>query len=187
MDTSSTPFFKKWRCVTPDGTPPTKPGLRKGDGLPASTEHFSSLHMTFQQKSCSGDCTAPRWWRFSCLWRGLFVPVLSMPLEKTICSCPSVHLQSSRKEVSLWTAVHCHVFIIPYEARHWLGRYNQLLGHDLLFPELILVNLLLHCFDSSLSPQTFQASWLSPVFNPPEFVLTFNCLIDENSQNFQWF
>ena len=31
----------------------------------------------------------------------VFVPILGMPLEKTICSCPSVHLQSRSKEVSL--------------------------------------------------------------------------------------
>jgi len=31
----------------------------------------------------------------------VFVLVLSMPLEETLCSCPSVHLQSRSKEVSL--------------------------------------------------------------------------------------
>ena len=31
----------------------------------------------------------------------VFVPVLSMPLEKTLCSCPSDLLQSRSKEVFL--------------------------------------------------------------------------------------
>jgi len=31
----------------------------------------------------------------------VFVPVLSMPLEETLCSCPSCLLQSRSKEVSL--------------------------------------------------------------------------------------
>jgi hypothetical protein len=30
-----------------------------------------------------------------------FVPVLSVPLEETLCSCPSDFLQSGSKEVSL--------------------------------------------------------------------------------------
>jgi len=58
---------------SPDGTPPTKPWCRKSDGLPAPSEHFPSLHGTFEHKYClSADCTAPRWWRFSRLWRGCF-------------------------------------------------------------------------------------------------------------------
>ena len=40
-DTSCTPFLQKWRCVTPHGTPPTKPWCRKGDGLLAPSEHTS--------------------------------------------------------------------------------------------------------------------------------------------------
>jgi hypothetical protein len=31
----------------------------------------------------------------------IFVPVLSMPLEETLCSCPSDLLHSGNKEVSL--------------------------------------------------------------------------------------
>jgi len=31
----------------------------------------------------------------------IFVPVLSFPLEETLCSCPSDLLQSRNKEVSL--------------------------------------------------------------------------------------
>ena len=44
-----------------------------------------------------------------------------------------------------------------------------------------------YCFDSGCSPHTFQASWPSPVFNPPEFLIMFNCWIDEHSWNFHWF
>ena len=58
---------------SPDGTPPTKPWCRKSDGLPAPSEHFPSLHGTFEHISCfSGGYTAPWWWRFSRLWRGCF-------------------------------------------------------------------------------------------------------------------
>jgi hypothetical protein len=39
----------------------------------------------------------------------VFVPVLSMPLEETLCSCPSDLLQSRSKEVSLRAEVRCHV------------------------------------------------------------------------------
>jgi len=31
----------------------------------------------------------------------VFTPVLGMPLEETFCSCPSDHLQSRSKDVSL--------------------------------------------------------------------------------------
>jgi hypothetical protein len=47
------------------------------------------------------------------------------------------------------------------------------LGRDFLFPEWILANLLLYSFASGFSPHTFQASWMSPVFNPPEFLVVF--------------
>ena len=39
----------------------------------------------------------------------VFVPVLSVPLEETLCSCPSDILQSSCKEVSLRAEVRSHV------------------------------------------------------------------------------
>jgi len=32
---------------------------------------------------------------------GVFVPVLGVPLEETLCSCPSDRLQSRNKDVSL--------------------------------------------------------------------------------------
>ena len=57
----------------PDGTPPTKPWRRKGDGLSAPLEPSPSTHRIFEHKPCcSGGCTTPRWWRFSRLWRGCF-------------------------------------------------------------------------------------------------------------------
>ena len=53
----STPFLQKWRGVTPWWDTPNKPWYRKGDGLSAPLECFSSLHGTFEHKSCSsGDC-----------------------------------------------------------------------------------------------------------------------------------
>ena len=87
-----------------------------------------------------------------------FMPVLNVPLEVTLCSCPSDLLQSGSKEVSLEVPLHSCVLIVPDEAQHRLGQYVQLSGHDLLFPEQILANLLPHCFDSGISPRTSQAS-----------------------------
>jgi hypothetical protein len=75
----------------------------------------------------------------------------------------------------------------PWWGTTWLGRYVQLSGHDLLFPEWISANPLPCRFDSGFRPHTFQVSWPSPVFDTPEFLITFNCLIDEISGNFQWF
>ena len=69
----------------------------------------------------------------------------------------------------------------------WLGRYIELCGHDLMFPERISANSLPYCFDSGFSPHTFQVSWPNPVFNTPEFLITFNCPIDKISRNFKWF
>jgi len=39
----------------------------------------------------------------------VFLPVLGMPLEETLCSCLSDHLQSGSKEVSLRPPVGSHV------------------------------------------------------------------------------
>jgi len=39
----------------------------------------------------------------------VFVPILSVPLEETLCSCPSDLLQNRSKEVSLCVEVHSHV------------------------------------------------------------------------------
>jgi hypothetical protein len=39
----------------------------------------------------------------------IFVPVLSVPLEETLCSCPTDFLQSRSKEMSLWAEVRSHV------------------------------------------------------------------------------
>jgi hypothetical protein len=88
------------------------------------------------------------------------VPILGVPLEM-LCYCLSDHLQSRSKDMSLWAAVHSHVLIIPDEVKHWMGLYVQLVRHNLLFPERISANLLMHSFDSGFSPQTFQVSWLS--------------------------
>jgi len=39
----------------------------------------------------------------------VFVSILGVPLEETLCSCLSDLLQSGSKEVSLRTSVGCHV------------------------------------------------------------------------------
>ena len=46
----------------------------------------------------------------------VFVPVLGVPLEKTLCFCPSDLLQSGIKEVSFRQPVACHMKIVPDEA-----------------------------------------------------------------------
>ena len=62
------PFLTKMKRYHP---PPTKPLCRMGDGLSAPSDCFPSPHGMFEHKyCCSGSCTAPWWWRFSCLWRG---------------------------------------------------------------------------------------------------------------------
>jgi hypothetical protein len=76
-----------------------------------------------------------------------------------------------------------HLSIVPADAQHRSGQYFQLSGHDLLFPERIWANPLPYSFVSGFSPCTFQASF----FNPPEFLIMFNCPINEYSRNFQWF
>ena len=47
--------------------------------------------------------------RFIIREEDVFMPVLSVPLEETLCSCSSDLLQSRSKEVSLWAEVRCHV------------------------------------------------------------------------------
>jgi len=39
----------------------------------------------------------------------VFMSVLGMPLEETLCSCPLDFLQSRSKEVSLWAELRSHV------------------------------------------------------------------------------
>ena len=65
---SSMSCWYTWTSVSPisckndvssHGTPPTKPWRKKGDDLPAPSEHFPSPHGTLEYKSlCSGGCTA---------------------------------------------------------------------------------------------------------------------------------
>jgi len=118
--------------------------------------------------------------------KDILVPVLSVPLEETLCSCPSDLLQSRRNEVSLWTAVRYHVLIVPDEVRlDWVDMFSS--RDMILFPERISANSLPYCFDSGFIPHTFQTYWPSPVFNTPKFLITFNFPIDEISRNVQWF
>jgi len=48
----------------------------------------------------------------------VFVPVLGVPLEETLCSYLLDLLQSGSKEVSLQVPVCSRVLIVPDEARH---------------------------------------------------------------------
>jgi hypothetical protein len=97
-----------------------------------------------------------------------------VPLEEMLCSCRSDLLQNIIKEVSLLTGGVLLCVDHPWWDTTWLGRYVQLSGHDLLFPEWISTNPLPYCFVSGFSPQTFRASWQSPVFNTPEFLIPRN-------------
>ena len=51
----------------------------------------------------------------------VFMPILKVPMEETLGSCPPDLLQSRSEEVSLWEPL-----IIPDEAQHWLDQYVQL-------------------------------------------------------------
>jgi hypothetical protein len=48
----------------------------------------------------------------------VFVPVLSVPMDEMLCSCPSDRLQSRSKDVALGAVMHSHVLVIPDEAQH---------------------------------------------------------------------
>ena len=166
----------------PDKTPHTKPWRRKSDGLSVTLELSPSPHGMFEHKSCrSGDCTAPRWWRFSRPWRKCF-RVRSRPATGGDVLFLSVG--SPSKWESFRPPAGCRVQIVPDEARHQSGRYVFLSGQGILFLEGISANPLLHCFHSGLSPHTPRASWPSPVFNTPQFLIRFNCPIDAFSWNF---
>jgi hypothetical protein len=47
----------------------------------------------------------------------IFVPVLGLPMEETLCSCRSDRLQRSSNDVSLWEAMQYLVLIVPVETR----------------------------------------------------------------------
>ena len=54
----------------------------------------------------------------------VLVSVLSLPLEETLCSCPSDFLQRRSKEVSLCAEV-CSLVGHPDEARHeWVDMFS---------------------------------------------------------------
>jgi hypothetical protein len=149
----------------------------------ASLQTQNAPQRMSEHESCCTGYSAPRWWKFSRLWRGLSMSILSVPPEGTFHSCLSYFLQSRSKEMSFWVEVHSHVYIIPHETwLDWVDMFS--FQYDLLFPERISANLLPYHFDSGFSPHTFQASWPSPVFNPPELFILFNCTIDKHSQNF---
>ena len=68
-----------------------------------------------------------------------------------------------------------------------IGRYVQLSGHELLFPERISVNPLPYSFESGFSPHAFQASWPNPVLNPPNFLTSCNYPINDMREIFSGF
>ena len=166
--------------VSSHGTPPTNPWRRKDDGLPAPLEHFPSPHRTLEHKSlCSGGCTA-RFWRFSCPWIGCFCahslhatggkPVLLSVGSPSKQQWGCIPLRGGA--LSCWSSLmRCNI--------DWIDVIGS---RDMIFcfPDWILANPLLH-FDSGSSPQPFRASLQSPFFNPSEFLIMFNCLIDERT------
>jgi len=81
----------------PDGTPPTKPWRRKGDGIHAPKMHLKgrlSINLVFLVVILLFDRE-----KFLFCEEDIFLPVLSVPLEETLCSCPSDLLQNRSKEV----------------------------------------------------------------------------------------
>jgi len=109
----------------------------------------------------------------TCRWRRRFALVRRISFQAGLRRCPFEQ--------------RCALCVDrPWWGTTCLGRYVQLSGHDLLFPERISANPLPYCFDSGFNPHTFQASWPSPVCSTPEFLIIFNCPIDEHSRNFQW-
>ena len=140
---------------------------------------------TFEHKPCSCGCyTAPRWWNISRPWRGSF-RARSQRATGGDALLLSVGPPSKQEWVGVSLSGGALLCVDSlWWGTTWLGRYVQLSGHDLLFPERISPNPLPYCFHSGLSPHTFQASWESPVFNIPEFVVTLNCGI---TRNFHWF
>ena len=141
----------------------------------------------FEHKSCCSVCyTAPRWWKFSsvkrmfscpfsvCHWRRRSALVRQISFRAGVRRCPFEG--------------RCTLMCTSSLMRHDLiGWICSLSGHDLLFPEWTSVNSLPYRLDSGFIPHIFQASWPSPVFNPPEFLTMFKCPIDKHLRNFQWF
>jgi len=67
----------------------------------ASLDPQNTPQGTLEHKFCCAGCyTAPQWRKFLVLEENVFVPVLPVSLEETLCSCPSDFLQIRSKEVS---------------------------------------------------------------------------------------
>ena len=180
------PLSRKNEEVSPpDGTPPTILWRRKCDGHPAPSELTSR----------------DIWAEILLFWLLYFSVVKIFSSVKRMFSGPFLACHWRRRSALVrWISFKAGVRRCPFEwkcalscgdrrwwSTTWLGRHVKLSEHDLLFPEWFSANPLPYCFDSSFSPHTFQASRLSTVCNPPEFLIMFNCLIDEHSWNFQWF
>ena len=110
----------------------------------------------------------------ACQWRKRSALVRRIPIKAEVSRCP----------FERWCALMCRSSLMGHGL---IGSICSALGHDLLFLERISANPLPYRFESDFSPHTFQASWPSPVFITPEFLITFNCPIDEISRNFQRF
>jgi hypothetical protein len=80
----------------PDGTSPTKPLLRKGDGL---LHPQNAPQGTFELKSVLVVILFLDGENFLTHEEDVFIPVLGVPLEEMFCSCPSDFLHSRSKEV----------------------------------------------------------------------------------------
>ena len=123
--------------------------------------------------------------KISCPWRGCFRARSQRATEgEALLLTVGSHSEQEQEGVSLsGGALLC--VDRPWWGTTWLGRYVLLSGHD-LFPERIAANPLPYCFDGGFSSHTFNVSWPSPL-NTTEFLIKFNCPIDEISRNFQWF
>jgi len=140
----------------------------------------------FEQKSCvlvvtlllDGE-------KFLVREEDVFMPALRVPMEETLCSCPSDLLQSRSREMSLCAEMRSQVQIIPDEAR--LDWVDMFISWDMIF-----------CFQSGFwrihaHTVLIAASALTLFRRPdralssnnPEYHITFNCLTDEISRNFQ--
>ena len=115
----------------------------------------------------------------------VFVPILSVPLEEMLYSCP-LDLLESRSKVSLeqWCPLTCRSSLMRHNL---IGSICSALGSWSSLSRVDFGESAPCCFDSGFSPHTFRASWPSPVFNTLQFLIAFNCPIDKILRNFQWF
>jgi hypothetical protein len=90
------PFLAKMKRCCPLLEHPTKSRHSMGDGVPAPLERFCSPHWTFEHKSCSGVILLLDGEDFLLREEDVFVPIPGVPLEETLCSCPSDRLSEQQ-------------------------------------------------------------------------------------------